>query len=381
VPTGEAAVLIGCDALVAASGDALSRVRRGRTRAVVNSASVPSAAFLSNPDWTFPAAAAENDLRAAIGEACEFIDANALALRLFGDSIYANPLLLGYAWQKGWIPLGRAALLRAIELNAVSVEKNQGAFEAGRLAAHDPAMLPKREASPAAKAVVIAMPVTLERLLAQRVGLLAAYQNPAYAERYRLAVERVRAVESRIAGDGRLAVTEAVARNLAKLMAYKDEYEVARLHGAPEFLDALRKQFEGEPGKDYTLSFHLAPPILGARDAAGKPVKQRFGPWMMHAFRVLARFKGLRGTPFDPFGKTGERRRERQLVEEYFALVDLFCASLSPERLDTALELARLPEKIRGYGHVKEQAMDAARESRAQLMERYGAPADRLQKA
>jgi len=381
VPMGEASVLIGCDAMVAASGDALSRVRHGRTQAVVNSASVPAAAFLSNPDWTFPGAAAEGDVRAAIGDGCEFIDANALALRLFGDSIYANPLLLGYAWQKGWIPLGRASLLRAIELNAVSVDKNQGAFEAGRRAAHDPATLPKGDARPLEKAMVMAMPVTLDRLIAERVDLLSAYQNPAYAERYQLAVGRLRAVESRIAGSKRLPLTEAVARNLAKLMAYKDEYEVARLHSAPAFLDELRKQFEGEPGKDYTLNFHLAPPMLAKRDAGGKLVKQRFGPWMMQAFRLLARFKALRGSLVDPFGKTAERRRERQLVEDYFALIDLFCESLAPERLDAALELARLPEKIRGYGHVKEKAMDVAQETRALLMALYAAPANELQKA
>ena len=381
VPMGEAAVMIGCDAMVAASGDALSRVRHGRTRAVVNSASVPAAAFLSDPDWTFPGAAAESDVRAAIGDACEFVDANALALRLFGDSIYANPLLLGYAWQKGWIPLGRAALLRAIELNGVSVEKNQAAFEAGRLAAHDPDMLPKDAARPAGQAVVMAMPVTLDRLVAQRVELLTAYQSGAYAERYQLAVERIRAVESGLGGSKRLPLTEAVAHNLAKLMAYKDEYEVARLHSAPAFVDELRKQFEGEPGKDYTLNFHLAPPMLARRDAGGKLVKQRFGPWMMQAFRLLARFKGLRGSLIDPFGQTAERRRERQLVDDYFALIDMFCESLAPERLDAALELACLPEKIRGYGHVKEKAMDVAQESRALLMALYGAPATRLQKA
>ena len=384
VPTGEAAVLIGCDAMVSASGDALSRVRRGRTRAVVNCASVPSAAFLSNPDWTFPGAAAEGDLRAAIGDTCEFIDANALALRLFGDSIYANPLLLGYAWQKGWVPLGRAALLRAIELNAVSVEKNQQAFEAGRLAAHDPGMLPANAVhsdQPAQAGVVMAMPRTLDRLVQERVDLLSDYQDRAYARRYRLAVERLRATEGALAVKGRLALTESVARNLAKLMAYKDEYEVARLHSSPDFIEELRKQFEGEPGKDYMLNFHLAPPLLAARDADGKLVKRRFGPWMMGAFSVLARFKGLRGTPFDPFGRTAERRRERQLVEDYFALVELFCTSLTLENIDAALELARLPEKIRGYGHVKEKAMDAAQQSRALLMELYGAPATKLQQA
>jgi indolepyruvate ferredoxin oxidoreductase len=219
------------------------------------------------------------------------------------------------------------------------------------------------------------MPVTLDRLIAQRVALLTAYQNPAYARRYLAALERLRKVEAAVDPDGRLALTEAVARNLAKLMAYKDEYEVARLHSAPEFLAELRSQFEGEPGKDYQLHFHLAPTMTAARDAAGRLVKRRYGPWMMQAFSIIARFKGLRGTLLDPFGKTAERRRERELVDDYFALVRLFCETLTPEHLDTALELARLPEKIRGYGHVKEKAMDAAAERRARLMAVYGTSA------
>lgn len=373
VPMGEAALLIGCDAMVAASADALSRVLRGRTHAIVNSASVPSAAFLSNPDWKFPGTAVESDLRTAIGETCEFVDANALALRLFGDAIYANPLLLGYAWQKGWVPLGRAALLRAIELNGVSVEKNQQAFEAGRLAAHDPATVAVPAAAAASRP--LPLPITLDRLIGEHAGLLAAYQNPAYAERYRASLARLRKTEASVDAGGRLQLSEAVARNLAKLMAYKDEYEVARLHSAPEFLAELRSQFEGEPGKDYQVHFHLAPPMIARRDAAGRLVKRRFGPWMMPVFSVLARLKCLRGTLLDPFGKTAERRRERQLVEDYFALVQLFCETLTPERLDTALELARLPEKIRGYGHVKEHAMGAAAERRVQLMALYGAAA------
>lgn len=379
VPMGEAALLIGCDAMVAASGDALSRVWRGRTRAVVNSASVPSAAFLSNPDWKFPGTATETDLRGAIGEACEFVDANALALRLFGDTIYANPLLLGYAWQKGWVPLGRAALLRAIELNGVAVEKNQQAFEAGRLAAHDPATV-AAPVAPGTAGRALPMPVSLDRLIDQRTDLLAAYQNRAYAARYRAAVDALRKAEAAVDPDGRLALTETVARNLAKLMAYKDEYEVARLHSAPAFLAELRSQFEGEPGKDYQLHFHLAPPMLAAHDAAGKPVKRRFGPWMMPVFAMLAGFKGLRGTLLDPFGKTAERRRERALVEDYFVLVRLFCETLSAERLETALALARLPEKIRGYGHVKERAMEQADERRTLLMEQYGATAHHHEK-
>jgi len=381
VPTGDAAVLIGCDTIVAASLDALSRVRRGRTRAVVNSAAVPSAAFLSNPDWSFPGASAEADLRASIGERCEFVDANALALRLFGDTIFANPLLLGYAWQKGWIPLGRKALLRAIELNGVAVEKNQRAFEMGRLAASNRAALPESAAAGEVRAVVVDMPATLDRLIGERSTLLRSYGGEVYAERYRGAVARLRAVEAALPGQGRLPLTEAVARNLAKLMAYKDEYEVARLHSAPEFLAALRTQFEGEPGKDYTINFHLAPPLLAARAASGRPAKRRFGPWMMPVFKMLARLRWLRGTPIDPFGMSAERRRERLLVEDYLALVTLFCETLTPTRLDTALELARLPEKIRGYGHVKEKAMDMADERRTLLMAQYGAPLPQRQQA
>ncbi|WP_313034519.1 indolepyruvate ferredoxin oxidoreductase family protein [Massilia alkalitolerans] len=381
VPTGDAAVLIGCDAIVAASLDALSRVRRGRTRAVVNSAAVPSAAFLSNPDWRFPGASAEADLRASVGAACEFVDANALATRLFGDTIFANPLLLGYAWQKGWIPLGRQALLRAIELNGVAVEKNQRAFEMGRLAAHDPSALAESRRAQETGAVVVDMPVTLERLVEERARLLRSYGGEAYAQRYRAAVARLRAVEADLPGQRRQPLTEAVARNLAKLMAYKDEYEVARLHSAPEFVAALRAQFEGEPGKDYTLNFHLAPPLLARPGADGRPAKRRFGPWMMPVFGLLARMRWLRGTALDPFGMSAERRRERQLVEDYFALVSLFCETLTDERMETALELARLPEKIRGYGHVKEKAMDMADERRAQLMAQYGAPVPQRQKA
>jgi indolepyruvate ferredoxin oxidoreductase len=381
VPTGDAAVLIGCDAIVAASLDALARVRRGRTRAVVNSAAVPSAAFLSNPDWRFPGAGAEADLRASVGDDCEFVDANALATRLFGDTIFANPLLLGYAWQKGWIPLGRQALLRAIELNGVAVEKNQRAFEMGRLAAHDPSALVESRRAQETGAVVVDMPVTLERLVKERAQLLRSYGGEAYAQRYRATVARLRAVEAALPGQNRQPLTEAVARNLAKLMAYKDEYEVARLHSAPEFLAALRAQFEGEPGKDYTLNFHLAPPLLARPGVDGTPAKRRFGPWMMPVFHLLARMRWLRGTALDPFGMSAERRRERRLVEDYFALVALFCETLTDERMETALELARLPEKIRGYGHVKEKAMDVADERRAQLMAQYGAPVPQRQKA
>lgn len=368
VAMGDCSVLIGCDEIVSASAEALARVRHGHTRAVVNSAQVPAAEFLSNPDWTFPGASAESDLRAAIGADCVFFDANALALRLLGDAIFANPLMLGYAWQQGWVPVGRAALLRAIVLNGVAVEKNTQAFELGRLAAHDPGAIP----APATAAAPALAPGALDDVIAARSTLLTAYQDAAYAARYRNAVHRVRAVEEAL-GAG-TALTQAVAHHLARLMAYKDEYEVARLHHAPAFRAQLRRQFEGEPGKDYRLAFYLAPPGLAARDARGVPVKRRYGQWMLHAFGVLAQLKGLRGTWFDPFGYHAERRQERALLTQYFTLVDLFCATLTPANRDAALALATLPEQIRGYGHVKERNLAAANLRRPALMDAYLAP-------
>ncbi|HRP25482.1 MAG TPA: indolepyruvate ferredoxin oxidoreductase family protein [Rhodocyclaceae bacterium] len=367
IATGEANVLIGCDEIVSASAEALSKVRQGATRAVVNSARTPTASFLSNPDWKFPGAAAESDIRASVGEHCDFIDANGLALRLLGDTLYANPLVLGYAWQKGWIPLGKAALLRAIELNGVSIEKNKQAFEWGRLAAHNPAELRPEAMSTQA----IETKESLDDLIQDRIQLLTAYQSPTYAERYRSAVVRLREVESRLTGADSLVLTEAVAHNLARLMAYKDEYEVARLYAAPEFMTQLREQFDGEPGRDYRLVFHLAPPLIAKRDAEGRMQKRRYGHWMLPAFRLLSRCKGLRGTRLDPFGHTEERRAERRLIEEYFSLVDRFCRQLDIARLPVAVELARLPEQIRGFGHVKERSVVAAEEKRKQLLERF----------
>jgi len=302
---------------------------------------------------------------------------------LLADAIYSNPLLLGYAWQKGWIPLQHASLVRAIELNGVSVDKNRLAFEWGRYLAHHGeavvrALLPGAPVAPAAaSAQVVAMPQTLDSLIRKREAMLTEYQNAAYAARYRSAVERIRAAEQQLGIDRKLPLTEAVARNLAKLMAYKDEYEVARLYTDPAFLDKLRAQFEGEPGRDYQLNFWLAPPLLAKADAKGHLVKRRFGPRTMTAFRLLARLKGLRGTALDVFGKTAERRAERALVSDYLAMVEEFAGSLSADNLDTALALAALPDDIRGYGHVKEASMAAAAVRREALLAQYRVAARR----
>jgi indolepyruvate ferredoxin oxidoreductase len=372
IATGEARLVIGCDAIVSASNEVLSRTQRGVTRAVVNSGATPTADFVRNPQWTFPVAQTEAELRESIGEHCAFVDANALAFTLLGDTIYANPLLLGFVWQKGWLPLELASLRRAIELNAVAVEKNQRAFDWGRYIAHHGAAVVESMMKPQAgqQAIVVQMPESLDKIVATRSALLTAYQSEAYAQSYRRVVERIRAKETQL-GNAKLPLTRSVAVNLAKLMAYKDEYEVARLYADPAYLDKLREQFEGEPGRDYQLSFHLAPPMFAKRDEQGRLMKRRFGPWMLPVFRVLAKMKGLRGTPLDVFGRTEERRGERRMIAEYIALVDEFCATLDAQRLPTAIELAGLPDAIRGFGHVKERSLGAAKVRWGELLRLY----------
>ncbi|NYT36059.1 indolepyruvate ferredoxin oxidoreductase family protein [Allopusillimonas soli] len=372
IATGEAALIIGCDAIVTAGAEVMSKVLKGTTYAAINSAPVPTAAFIQDADWRFPARGTHQRFLEALGEGCAFLDANALALAIQGDAIYANPLMLGFAWQKGWIPLAHANLLRAIALNGVKVEENKEAFEWGRAVAHHGVeavmnVLPDTRG----KAQVIALPETLDALVARQSSFLAGYQDAAYAKRYGDAVERIRQAEGALASKSSQRLSMAVARNLGKLMAYKDEYEVARLYTDPAFMEKLRDAFEGEPGRDYALHVHLAPPLLAGKNDSGELVKKKYGPWMMKAFAVLARLKGLRGTPLDIFGWTAERRQERQLVEAYFAMLDEFVESLSEDNLDTAIELATLPDAIRGFGHVKERAIQAAQARRERLLAAY----------
>jgi indolepyruvate ferredoxin oxidoreductase len=287
-----------------------------------------------------------------------------------GDAIAANLFLLGFAFQKGTVPLGAAALLRAIEINGVAVKANQAAFRWGRQAAVDLAAV-ERAAAPA-QAVNVVKRTSDAALVADRVAFLTAYQNAAYAARYADFVARVQQAESGHGGKGEL--TRAVASNLFKLMAYKDEYEVARLYTDGRFHARLAEAFEGKA----KLSFHLAPPIFGKRDAQGQPVKQRFGAWMLPAFRVLAALRRLRGTPLDVFGRTAERRMERQLVEDYRADIETLLARMEADGFasvrDTALAIARLPEQIRGFGHVKEANVAACAVRRRKLLRELVAP-------
>ena len=373
IATGEARLVLGCDAIVSSSAEVLSRTQRGVTKAVINSGATPTAQFVRDPQWAFPGDQIQGDLRESIGEDCDFIDANRLALALLGDSLYANPLLLGFAWQRGWLPVSHESLDRAIELNGVAVAKNRLAFEWGRYVAQHgeaaaEAFTPRSRQQ---QAIVVQMPESLERLVERNVELLSRYQDEQYAARYKAAVERMRATEMALAAGAKLRLTPVVARNLAKLMTYKDEYEVARLYADPAYLDKLRAQFEGEPGRDYKLAFHLAPPLLAKRDEHGHLKKQRFGQWTLTMFRVLAKLKFLRGGAFDVFGKTAERRDERDLIEQYMALIDEFCHTLDNDRMGAAIRLANLPDEIRGFGHVKERNMSAAALKRDKWLTEY----------
>jgi indolepyruvate ferredoxin oxidoreductase len=284
-----------------------------------------------------------------------------------GDAIATNMFMLGYAFQKGHVPLREASIMKAIELNGVSVGFNKTAFEWGRTAAHDPASV-ARLTTPA-KVIEFKRAPNLAELVERRTALLTAYQDAAYARQYRDFVGQVQAREEQLGKGTRLA--EAVARNLHKLMAYKDEYEVARLYTDPAFMARIDGMFEG----DVKLKFHLAPPLFAKKDADGHLVKQEFGPWMMKAFGVLAKCKGLRGTAFDPFGRTGERRMERALIAEYRRTVEALLPKLTGENLAQAVAIAAVPEDIRGFGHVKERHLAAAKRKEADLVAAFHAGA------
>ncbi len=383
IGTAAADAVIGCDIVVTAGKDALSRMVADRTRVVANVASTPTADFTRDADWRFPLGSMEGAIVQAAGQAnTAFIDATRLALGLMGDAIAANMFMLGYAFQKGLIPLSARAIDRAIELNEVAVESNRRAFLWGRRAAVDPAQVEALAAPPRAIPVTRRLSETLDELIARRVDFLTDYQDEAWSRRYLALVERVRAAEQALPRPGGASgprgqaladwpLTAAVARYFFKLMSYKDEYEVARLYTRPEFLARVREQFEGEG----QLTFHLAPPLFAKRKPDGEPIKTAYGPWMLGAMRVLARLRRLRGGPLDLFGRTAERRGERALIDEYEATIREVATSLSAERLSIAVELASVPEHIRGFGPVKERHLAQAVQRRAQALGRWRAPA------
>ena len=368
VGRGSADLLLGCDLVVSAGKDTLAALRRGVSHVVLNSFEAPTADFVLDTDTRLPAIPLRRAVLEAAGEAAvDQVNATALATALLGDSIAANPFLLGFAWQKGRIPLSLEALVHAIELNATAADANKSAFTWGRWAAVD---LP-RVAAAAGVPLAKPAPKPIDEIIAFREAHLADYQNARLAWRYRALVDRVREVEGRHFSGG-TALTEAVARGYAKLLAIKDEWEVARLFAAATFREEVVAQF-GEPER---LEFHLAVPLFARRDKrTGELLKRPYGGWVMPVFRVLAALRFLRNTPVDPFARNAERRVERALVAEYEATVAELLQRLSPATLPTAVALAALPERIRGFGHVKERSMRIAAAERARLLVRLRTPA------
>lgn len=379
IPDGETDLLLGCDIVVTATADVLGRGARERTTAIVNSFETITSEFTRNSNlYRFPRRDLNKRIEAAIGrDNTEFIDAGQLATSILGDSIGVNLFMLGLAWQKGLVPVSHEALDRAIVLNGVAVEFNRQAFLWGRRAAHDRESVERlmRETRPLPDHQRLSE--TFEEMVTRRAAFLADYQDHAYAARYADMVARMAEAERQLAA-GHTGLAESVARNLFKLMAYKDEYEVARLYTGTGFMERLNGLFEG----DWSVKVHLAPPLLARTDpATGYPQKRAYGPWMLRAFGVLSRMKGLRGTPFDPFGYTAERRAERRLVKEYETLLADIASRLTGSNHAVAVALAEIPDMIRGYGHVKKASMEQAEKKRAALLGEFNAASRRFEEA
>jgi indolepyruvate ferredoxin oxidoreductase len=363
IVTGTADLVIAADEVVAAAKETITLCESGRTHGVINSHVIPTADFIMNRDFNFQSRKVNSVLQTALRKDSAFFDFTRPAEILLGDSIATNMMMMGYAYQQGLLPLSAKAIEQAIEVNAVAVKMNTQAFQLGRLAAVDPArlaaMMTDRD-EPVAPKIQEAM--SLDEIIAHRSALLKDYQNRKLAARYQNLVARVRSA-AKNAGFGD-ELPRAVAINYAKLLAYKDEYEVARLYTDGKFEKQLRDQFDG----DFKISFNLAPPLLaGKPDALGRPGKRAFGAWMMPLFRVLAKMRVLRGTSLDVFGNSPDRKLERELIADYEKDVATVLGVLSPLTLDTAVELLSLPDRIRGYGPVKEKAARDAKARHAQL--------------
>lgn len=371
VSAGKADLILGCDLVVSGARKVLAAVRENHTVFVANTAEVMPGEFTRSADYSLPVERLKKAIREAAGEEkAHFFDATRTASALFSNSLGANMFMLGFACQLGGLPLSAEAVEKAIELNGQAVAMNVSAFRWGRRAAHEPDLV-RGLVAQATDAPADPTAQTVDEVISRRAEFLTAYQDAAYARRYLDRVAAIRAAETG-AAPGSTLVTEAAARNLFKLMAIKDEYEVARLYTDGSFAKQLSKEFQSFD----RLEFHLAPPILGRRGADGKPRKSSFGPWMMKGFRLLAALKGLRGTAFDVFGYLEERRFERDLLGQYEQDLDLIRGVLSPDRIEAAAALASVPSLIRGYGHVRRASADTASAERARLLKRMSdAPA------
>jgi len=363
---GDANLLLGFDLVASIGGDSFPTIDTKRTHVIGNSRVTQTAAFQRNPDAQVESSKLEQELVERVGQAkTDFVDATGLALALLGNTIAANLFVLGFASQRGLLPVGYKAIERAVELNGVAITFNLRAFSLGRLWAHDSSALSSQLDNDDQKASTAA--TSLKDIVTERTAFLTGYQNEVYAQRYKNLVDAVASAETQKV-PGKTVLAESVARYFAKLMAYKDEYEVARLYADPAFMQNLQKQFQG----DVKLKFNLAPPLLSKRDPiTGHLRKREFGGWIFSAFRLLARFKFLRGTRLDIFGYTAERRMERVLIDDYEKMIRDLLGELTPDNHATAVELAQLPEHIRGFGHVKERHIDEAEKRKQRLFEQF----------
>jgi indolepyruvate ferredoxin oxidoreductase len=365
-------LVLGGDIVVAGNKKVLGAIKQGNTRVIANTAEFLPGDFTRDADFSLPTERLKRAITNTAGAGnSHFVDASRLATALLGNSIGANMFMLGYAYQLGALPLSAEAIEKAIEMNGEAVAMNLSAFKYGRRAAIDPAAVqglvaPKPQEENDSLKLSQSFAETVER----RVGFLTAYQSRRYARRYRRLVDKVRTAEAEKA-PGQSALAEAVARYLFKLMAYKDEYEVARLYTDTSFIERVKSQFAGD---NLRFEFHLAPPLLAKPDPrTGEPKKKSYGPWMLKAFAVLANFKVLRGTPLDPFGYSQDRRTERKLIADYEVLLKTIMAELTAYNHQTAVALASIPEKIRGYGPVKQRHLVAAKAEEASLREQFRA--------
>jgi indolepyruvate ferredoxin oxidoreductase len=358
IPHDSADVLIGADLLVSASKDCLPLMSSSRTQVILNSDIQATGDFVTNPDWGVDPLSLKQKLISKTKVIHE-VKATELATRLIGDAVATNMFLLGYAWQKGFIPLRRESIMKAIEINGVSIKQNNLSFLWGQNAACQPDRVPDwlgQNSSQPIQWIPRPVQANLNTLVQDRSKRLEAYQSKSYAKRYEEFVQQVHAQELKLTQGEELSV--AVAKNLFKLMAYKDEYEVARLHSSTHFLEDLKAKFDGP----VTVKFHLAPPGLAKRDENGHLRKSAYGSWVYKAFQFLAKMKWLRGTALDVFGYTEERKQERRLIQSYSAAIlevmgGLNTSNLNKRKMDIALQIAALPHKVRGFGHVKENNM------------------------
>ena len=366
IPAGEADLMLGCDLVTSASFDALAKLKADKSKVIINDHMVMTPDFAADRDAPFPLNAMKKTIAESVNENdCSFIDASEIATQLLGDSIGSNLFIVGYAFQKNLIPVSENSLLKAIELNGVAIEFNKRAFNLGRWAAHDLDKLLSLLNDD--QQIEKSLPTSLEDIIEHRSLHLTNYQDEAYANQYRHMVERVCSAEKELGTESQ-ELSLSVAHTLAKLMAYKDEYEVARLYADPDFKRKLDEQFEG----DFKLTFHMAPPLISDKDPeTGHLIKKEYGSWLLKAFNILAKFKFLRGGKFDIFGKTSERQMERRLISEYMGVLEELCQNLRLSNYEMAVQIANLPRDIRGFGHVKEKAILEVKERESDLLAKF----------